>query len=292
MGLGYVGSLEERNEIEAAKRVLDGLERLYPENVALQYWAMSLAWQSGEYRRAYSILQRKPNGSDPHYGTRLIFEINVGYVDPAAIPDNTVSIDIRRLRLFQSRFNEALYLVEQDFALTNSVGSGLHVAALLALTGRFQESRELFELLQQQFKNVDSRAFFQGIWTYSSPIVTRTAVVQLWVLSNLGRTEDASKLERRLLERIHWSFESDARDRTLYLAEAQIHAIMGRKAEAMLSLRNALDGQFIRSVYLRRNPLLENLHTEPEFWLLIAEVESTLAEIRQDIDAVRAGLAE
>ena len=251
---------------------------------------MTLAWQSGEYRRSYSILQRAANGSDPHAGLRQIFEMMVGYADPAAIPDNTASTNIIRLRWFQSRLDEVLSFHEQDFALTNSVRTGLSVAALLALTGRFQESRDFFEALQQQHKNVDTRAFFAAATGLSN--VSRVAVVQLWVLTKLGRTVDARRLERRLLERIHWSFESGARDRTLYLAEAQIHAIMGRNTEAMLSLRNALDGQFIRSVYLRRNPLLENLHTEPEFWSLIAEVETTLATIRQDIEALRAGLAE
>ncbi len=112
------------------------------------------------------------------------------------------------------------------------------------------------------------------------------------MLSKLGRTEDASRLDRELLERIHRSFDSGARDRSLNFAEAQIHAIMGRKTEAMSSLRNALGAPFIRSVFLRRNPLFENLHTEPEFWSLIAEVESTLAKIRHDIDELRAELAE
>ena len=290
VGLEYAWSLVERNEIEMTKRVLEGLELLYPENARLEGLAIALAWQSGEYRRAYSILQRDSDGSDPHHYLRLIFEIWVGYTDPAEIPDGTAGIDTGWLRLYQFRFNEALSLYEQDFALKNALGSGMKVATLLALTGRFQESRDFFEALQHQFKNVDTRAFFTTATALM--IDSRIAVVQLWALTKLGRTEDASRLDRQLLERIHRSFDSGARDRTLHSVEAQIHAIMGRKTEAMLSMRNALDGRWFRSVFLRQNPLLENLYTEPEFWTLIAEVETTLAKIRQDIDELRAGLAE
>ncbi len=69
--------------------------------------------------------------------------------------------------------------------------------------------------------------------------------------------------------------------------EAEIHAIEGRSAEALATLRTWRKYDPHLFSYVRRDPFLESLHSEPGFWKIVAEVEADLAEIRKQIKAAR-----
>ncbi len=56
--------------------------------------------------------------------------------------------------------------------------------------------------------------------------------------------------------------------------EAQIQAIEGRTTEALATLRKWRKFDPFLFSYVRREPFFENLHDEPEFWQIVAEVEA------------------
>jgi adenylate cyclase len=77
-----------------------------------------------------------------------------------------------------------------------------------------------------------------------------------------------------------------------YYKKAQFHAIENRPAEALKMLRAWTDHGTAIFTYVRWDPLLENLHGNPEFEALVAEVEAELANIRKQFHDGQAELAQ
>ena len=64
------------------------------------------------------------------------------------------------------------------------------------------------------------------------------------------------------------------------IADVQIHAQRGEKQKALSALRRAIDEGW-RGFWwylLKHDPTLESLHAEPEYQVMVAEIEADMAE--------------
>jgi len=80
-----------------------------------------------------------------------------------------------------------------------------------------------------------------------------------------------------------------AGNQQLLYREAELLAIEGRLDEAIAALRRWQSFDPALFNYLKSNPFLTSLHGEAEFWQIVAEVETELAKIRQQVEAARSG---
>jgi len=96
-------------------------------------------------------------------------------------------------------------------------------------------------------------------------------------LSKAGEQERADLLLDRSLQhiqtlpRLGWD--------GYWIADAQIYALQGKKQEALIALRQAIDEGW-RSLwwyFLKSDPSLESLHDEPEYQAMVAEIEADMA---------------
>jgi hypothetical protein len=97
------------------------------------------------------------------------------------------------------------------------------------------------------------------------------------VLSKTGEQERADLLLNRSLQyiqtipRLGWL--------GYWVADVQIYALQGEKQKALSALRQAIDEGW-RSMwwyFLKQDPSLEPLHDEPEFQVMVAEIEADMA---------------
>ncbi len=135
--------------------------------------------------------------------------------------------------------------------------------------GRYSESRALYEksrpeLLSEDAPRVDN-------WNY------RVAIDLASVLSNTGEQERSDLLLNRsfqyiqTLPRLGWNGYG--------IADVKIHALRGDRQKALSALRQAIDEGW-RSLWwysLKQNPILESLHDEPEYQVMVAEIEADMA---------------
>jgi len=134
--------------------------------------------------------------------------------------------------------------------------------------GRYIEARALYEKFRPELMRED-------------PEVGRThrggAVDLALVLLKTGETEQADLLLNRRLQYIQ------TRPRLGAMAypwvAVQIFALQGKKQEALLALRQALDEGSLEGWWyvLYHEPNLESLHDEPEFQAMVAEIEADMA---------------
>jgi TolB-like protein/DNA-binding winged helix-turn-helix (wHTH) protein/Tfp pilus assembly protein PilF len=135
--------------------------------------------------------------------------------------------------------------------------------------GRFIEARALYEKFRPELLRKD-------------PEVGRThrggAVDLASVLLKTGETEQADLLLSRRLQYLQTKPRLGAPPDPG--ASAQIFALQGKKQEALLVLRKALDESFGRGWWyiFYHEPNLESLHDEPEFQAMAAEIEAYMAE--------------
>ena len=105
-----------------------------------------------------------------------------------------------------------------------------------------------------------------------------TAIDLALSLSKIGEQERADLLLDRSLQhiqtvpRLGWDGHG--------IADVQIYALQGEKQKALAALRQAIDEGWrtLWWYYLKRDPVLESLHDEPEFQAIIAEIEADMAE--------------
>ena len=135
--------------------------------------------------------------------------------------------------------------------------------------GRYLEARAAFEkiapeLLKEDFPKVESKNY-------------RAAIDLALISSRTGEQKRADWLLESSLQYIQQiprlSFLGYA------VADAQIYAVQGDKQKALAALRQAIDEGWRRFwwYYLKYDPILESLHDEPEYQVMIAEIEADMA---------------
>ncbi len=65
---------------------------------------------------------------------------------------------------------------------------------------------------------------------------------------------------------------------------ARIHALHGEKDEALRWLKEAIARGVRNPLWLRRDPLLENLRDDPRFQQLLAELDAEVARMRERVE--------
>jgi TolB-like protein/Tfp pilus assembly protein PilF len=113
----------------------------------------------------------------------------------------------------------------------------------------------------------------------------RAAIDLAWLLQKVGDHQKAD----RLLELSHDFIQGQPRLGWwggYWVADVQILALQGRKADALAALQEAVDEGW-RSLwwyYLRHDPSLDSIRDEPEFKQALAEIE---ADVSEQMDRVR-----
>ncbi len=135
--------------------------------------------------------------------------------------------------------------------------------------GRYPEARALYEKSHPEFLNEDDPKPFSDNYL--------EAIDLALVLSKTGEQERADLLLNRSLQyiqtipRLGWL--------GYWVADVQIYALQGEKQKALSALRQAIDEGW-RSMwwyFLKQDPSLEPLHDEPEFQVMVAEIEADMA---------------
>ena len=135
--------------------------------------------------------------------------------------------------------------------------------------GRTSEARALYEenhpeLLREGAPRFKNRNY-------------RVAIDLALVLSKTGEQEQADLLLNRSSQRIQTLPRLGVDG--YGVADVQIYALRGDKRKALSALRQAIDEGW-RGFWwylLKQNPILESLHSEPEFQAMIAEIEADMA---------------
>jgi tetratricopeptide (TPR) repeat protein len=134
--------------------------------------------------------------------------------------------------------------------------------------GRYIEARALYEelfpeLLYERDPRVDLSNY-------------RAAIDLALVLSRTGEQEQADLLLDRSLQQIQRRPRFGRRG--FDITDVQIYALRGEKHKALSALRDAIDEGWRAGWWWRlRRPDLESLHDEPEFQVMVAEIEADMA---------------
>ena len=96
--------------------------------------------------------------------------------------------------------------------------------------------------------------------------------------------DEAQKLFNLSLELSQKRIEQGNEDYFFYYDIAAIHAIQGNKEEAYIWLQKAIDFGWREYKLAQRDPWFENLHSEPRFQQMIAEIKAMIDEMRQRVE--------
>jgi tetratricopeptide (TPR) repeat protein len=135
--------------------------------------------------------------------------------------------------------------------------------------GRYAEARALYEehypeLLVEGDPRVDRHN-------------VRNAVDLAFVLDKVGEREQSELLRERSLEQLRSAPRMGIRGSGI--SDARIHIQRGKKQEALLALREAVDEGYRVGWWweIKLKPDFEPLHDEPEFQAMLAEIEADMA---------------
>jgi TolB-like protein/DNA-binding winged helix-turn-helix (wHTH) protein len=135
--------------------------------------------------------------------------------------------------------------------------------------GRYAEARALYEehypeLLVEGDPRVDQHN-------------VRNAVDLAFVLDKVGERKQSELLRERSLEQLRSAPRMGIRGSAIF--DARIHIQRGKKQEALLVLREAVDAGYRVGWWweIKLKPDFEPLHDEPEYQAIVAEIEADMA---------------
>ena len=137
-------------------------------------------------------------------------------------------------------------------------------------TGRYLEARAVFEKIAPELLNEDSPEINRAN--------TLAAIDVALILSNLGEQERADRLLESSLQHIQQFPRTGFRG--FGIDDARIYAVQGDKQKALSALQQAIDDG-PRDLWwfdAQYDPTLESLHDEPEFKVMVTEIEGDMAE--------------
>ncbi|MCH7982040.1 MAG: hypothetical protein IID59_11100 [Proteobacteria bacterium] len=155
-----------------------------------------------------------------------------------------------------------------------------------SIAGNFDTSIKFFEQAIERIpgKEYDLEATNRGPWI-SAARQTHVTLALLHAYRETGndvRANLIAEVFEQDLDKQRQFFRSvGVKAEHLFLyAEAQFHAIEGRKSEALATLRDWRENDAAIFNYLKTDPFLQNLRHESKFQVIVAEIESELADVR------------
>ncbi len=257
----------------------------FPDNVVPYYWMSNAHLYLGN-RLAAIDMQRKamPFGNPIDLWTGLDYQ----WKTPVRR-----AVRFASPRAYLGQFDAARRLIKDEYTFAdddaspeNSLGYLINMGEIESIAGNFDTSIRFFEQAIERIpgKEYDLESTNRGPWI-SHARQTRVSLALLHAYRQVGNNvrailiadifeQDLDK-QRQLVR----SVGASAEHQFLY-AEAQFHAIEGRKSEALATLRDWRENDEAIFTYIKFDPFLQNLRHESEFQVIVAEIESELADVR------------
>ena len=199
---------------------------------------------------------------------------------------------------YLGEYDKVRQIVLESFA--NSFDSTDYLIArgeLEVLAGNYEQAIEFFDRARPKLPFGDTELFWSK--TYSAYLSwsrkSSPSLALLYAYRQTGQHDMADEMvaliEREISAR-RQEFDSvgGTGDHQLLYREAELLAIEGRVDAAIAALRRWQSFDPEQFNYLKTDPFLASLHGEAEFWQIVAEVETELAKIRQQIAATSPSL--
>ncbi len=257
----------------------------FPDNVVPYYWMSNAHLHLGN-RLAAIDLQRKamPFGAPIDLWTGLDYQWNTPI---------RRAVRFANLRAYLGQFDEARRLIKDEYTFAdddaspeNSVGYLINMGEIESIAGNFDTSIRFFEQAIERIpgKEYDLESTNRGPWI-SAGRQTRVSLALLHAYRQVGNNVRAiliAEIFEQDLDKQRQLFRSvGAKAEHLFLyAEAQFHAIEGRKSVALATLRDWRENDKAIFNYLKIDPFLQSLRHESMFQVIVAEIESELADVR------------
>lgn len=283
----YAVQLMNLNRLEDSKAVLNRLQTLYP-NLAPPYAILSgIAMRERNYVRAVELARDgRPFGGFPDLWFEVKdFDWNIQPRIRAAGP-----------YAYIGDYDTAREILTEAFQ--NNPDHYGHLIArgeLAALAGDYTAAIALFEKAMPLLPEGEVGLCWPK--TYAAWLswqrMSCPGAALLHAYRRAGESQKADRLtgimtrEMKNIRAGYAAAGAPAEYMSLYL-EAEIQAINGLTAEALATLRKWREFDPYQFSYVRRDPFFENLHGEPEFWQIVADLETDLAELRAEIAAIEA----
>ncbi len=308
----------------AALEILERLIRLEPISTrVLMSYAFRL-FQAGRLDEARVMAERaRTLSANPRPASSLLAAIALARGDAAQAIDLSVQgrpygnyldlwfglqdVDLDSIKpriraagpyAYLGEYDKVRQIVLESFA--NSFDSPEYLIArgeLEVLTGNYEQAIEFFDRARPKLPYGDTELFWSK--SYSAYLSwsrkSSPSLALLYAYRQTGQhdmaDEMAALIEREIAAR-RQKFDSvgGTGDHQLLYREAELLAIEGRVDAAIAALRRwqSFDPQQFN--YLKSDPFLIGLHDEAEFWQIVAEVETGLAKIRQQVKAASPSL--
>lgn len=257
----------------------------FPDNVVPYYWMSNAHLYLGN-RLAAIGMQRKamPFGLPIDLWTGLDYQWNTPV---------RRAVRFASPRAYLGQFDAARRLIKDEYTLAdddaspeNSVGYLINMGEIESLAGNFDTSIRFFEQAIEKIpgKEYDLETTNRGPWI-SVGLQTRVSLALLHAYRQIGndvRANLIAEIFEQNLDKEQQLFRSlGARaDHLPSYAEVQFHAIEGRKSEALATLRDWRENDEAIFNYLKTDPFLQSLRHESKFQVIVAEIESELADVR------------
>ena len=199
---------------------------------------------------------------------------------------------------YLGEYDKARQIVMDSYA--NSFDSPEYLIVrgeLEVLAGNYEQAIEFFDRARPKLPYGDTELFWSK--SYSAYLSwsrkSSPSLALLYAYRQTGQhdmaDEMAALIEREIAAR-RQKFDSvgGAGDHQLLYREAELLAIEGRVDAAIAALRRWQRFDPEQFNYLKSDPFLDSLHDEAEFWQIVAEVETGLAKIRQQVKAASPSL--
>ena len=165
---------------------------------------------------------------------------------------------------------------------------------LEVLAGNYDQAIEFFDRARPKLPYGDTELFWSKSYAayLSWSRKSSPSLALLYAYRQTGQhdmaQEIAALIEREIADhRQKVDSVGGTGSHQLLYREAELLAIEGRVDEAIAALRRWQSFDPEQFNYLKSDPFLISLHGEAEFWQIVAEVETELAKIRQQVEAAR-----
>ena len=250
------GALSELGEIAESMRWYKRSVALNPTNAGAATSIAMTYRDIGDYAKAEQWLHRALHVAPDYSRAEFNAEFNLGY-----------------MKLAQGNDRQALEQIEEMLSKYPDNIIGLGTAGLVALySGRDAQAKRYFEKL---------------IGLAPEGHDGRLANIRLsYLLWKAGEKDEAKKRLRDTLASLEDEIEHGHDDAGVRNEVASIYAVQGDTDEACEWLQKSVDVGYLDVQELSMNPVFDNLRDDSCFTKIVAQLETKVAEIRKEIEAI------
>jgi tetratricopeptide (TPR) repeat protein len=272
---------------------------LYPDNELHYSWMAKASLYLGDRLTAIEMQRRAiPFGSPIDLWTGLDYQWDTPVRRPVRLASP---------RAYLGQFDTARQLIGVEYTREadnsspgNAVGYLVNMGEIEALAGNIDASIEFFEQAIEQLPGKEHELFYESKATPFTPWISHArqsdpSLALLYAYRRVGLVERADIIANIFQQSLDYERQLQSSvgvavdDQPSY-AKVQFHAIEGRTQQALAELRFWRENDKAIFTYVKTDPFLENLHGEPEFQAIVAEIEAELAEVRAQYHANRVEL--